>query len=74
MAIELSDDLIQLQHTAVAARAEATAGGYSPQAWRPWLNAAEAVQQAVTAHAEATGQNRYEVEQAVKKAVRSAEG
>lgn len=70
MAIELPDDLIQLQRTAVAAQAEATSAGYSPEAWRPWLDAAQAVQAAVTAHAEATGASRYEVEMAVKKAGR----
>ncbi|MHB9856714.1 hypothetical protein [Streptomyces sp. YIM S03343] len=38
-----------------------------------WREAAEAVQAAVTAHAAATGAGRFEVEQAVKKAVRHAE-
>ncbi|OIJ92010.1 hypothetical protein BIV24_14700 [Streptomyces colonosanans] len=38
--------------------------------WQRWWEASKAAQAAVTEHAEATGQNRYEVEQAVKKAVR----
>ncbi|QHA09292.1 hypothetical protein GQF42_44465 [Streptomyces broussonetiae] len=40
--------------------------------WARWLRAAEAAQGAVTAHAEASGENRYELEQAVKRAVRHA--
>lgn len=43
------------------------------EAWRPWLDAAEVVQAAITAHADATGQNRYEVEAALKKLVRHPE-
>lgn len=70
MAIELPDELIQLQRAAVAARGKAVKEGYSPEAWRPWLDAAEKVQAAVTAWAEATGASRYEVEMAVKKAGR----
>ena len=72
MAIELTDELLDLQRAALAAHAEATASGYSAKAWEPWMQAAERVQAAVTAHAEATGQNRYEVEQAVK--LRAREG
>lgn len=37
---------------------------------RRWREAAEAVQAAITAHAEAVEASRYEVEQSVKKAVR----
>lgn len=70
MAIDLTDDLVGLQRAVLAAQAEATAGGYSPGAWSPWVEAAARVQAAVTAHAEATGQNRAEVEQAVKAAAR----
>ncbi|WEP00688.1 hypothetical protein A6P39_044045 (plasmid) [Streptomyces sp. FXJ1.172] len=40
--------------------------------WARWLKASEAAQGAVTAHAEASGENRYELEQAVKRAVRHA--
>lgn len=70
MAIELTDELIQLQRAANTARETATAGAYSAEAWRPWSDAVDAVQAAVTEHAKATGQNRYEVEQAAKAAAR----
>ncbi|MFE9398694.1 hypothetical protein [Streptomyces flavidovirens] len=70
MAIELTDDLIQLQRAAAVAYDEAMRQAYTPETWAPWLEASEAVQAAVTAHAEATGQNRYEVEMALKLAVR----
>jgi hypothetical protein len=74
VAIELNDDLIQLQRAATAAYDEAMRQGYSYDAWTPWREASEAVQAAVTAHAEATGQNRYEVEMAVKKRARELAG
>lgn len=70
--IELTDELIQLQRAANTARETATAGTYSAEAWRPWSDAVDVVQAAVTEHAKATGQNRYEVEMAVKKAAREA--
>lgn len=70
MAIELTDELINLQREAVAARETATAGGYDAEAWRPWREAAMRLHEAVTAHAEATEQNRFEVEAALKSAVR----
>lgn len=70
MAIELSDELIQLQRAANQAREKATAGLYSAEAWQPWLDAAEAVQAAVVEYAATTGQNRYQVEMAVKLAAR----
>lgn len=70
MPIEPPDELLALQRKALAAHAEATAAGYSPGAWAPWVDAAERMQAAVTAHAEATGENRAEVEQAVKAAAR----
>ena len=70
MAIELTDELLELQRAANRAHAEATAGGYSAEGWEPWMQAAERVQAAVTEHAEATGQNRYDVEQEVKRRAR----
>lgn len=70
MAIELTDDLVALQRAANAAHGEATSAGYSAEAWRPWRDAAEAVQTAITEHAKETGQNRYDVEMAVKAAAR----
>ncbi|MEV4424082.1 hypothetical protein AB0K23_01640 [Streptomyces sp. NPDC049602] len=60
MAIELSDDLIMLEE---AAWAEIQAGALT-------TDTAQAVQAAVTAHAEATGQSRFDVEAALKKRVR----
>ncbi|GCD37920.1 hypothetical protein OEIGOIKO_05730 [Streptomyces chrestomyceticus JCM 4735] len=63
MAIELSNDLIKLE---TAAWAEIQAGALT-------TDTAEAVQAAITAHAEATGQSRHEVEKALKKAVRHPE-
>ena len=70
MAIELSDELIELQRAANRARERALAGVYSREAWRPWLEAADALQAAVTDHAKASEQDRYKVEMAVKGAVR----
>ena len=69
MAIELSDELLQLMRTTVAARETATAGAYSAESWRPWLEASTALHAAITAHAEAVGANRYDVETALKKLV-----
>ncbi|MEV7417696.1 hypothetical protein [Streptomyces sp. NPDC089919] len=63
--IELTDELIRMRRMADEARARATAGAYSAEAWRPWLEASAAVHQAITDHAAATGQNRYEVEKAL---------
>lgn len=71
---EIPDDLLQLQRAAEVARRAATARGYSPEGWRPWLDAAQAVQRAVTEHAAATaGVSRYELEMAVKQAAREAD-
>ncbi|MEV8398784.1 hypothetical protein [Streptomyces niveus] len=71
---EIPDNLLALQRAANAAQRAATARDYSPEAWRPWLDAAEAVQRAVSEHAAATaGVSRYELEMAVKAAARGAE-
>ncbi|MFD9915644.1 hypothetical protein [[Kitasatospora] papulosa] len=64
MAIELTDELIQLEQAAWAEQ----------QDNRLTVNTAAAVQAAVTAHAQATGQSRYEVEAALKRRVRHPEG
>ncbi|WP_327335818.1 hypothetical protein OG384_04085 [Streptomyces sp. NBC_01324] len=64
-----SDELIQLCRVAVEAQAEATSKPYSEEAWAPWLAAAETFQRAVTAEAEATGEGRAKLEQAVKRIV-----
>jgi len=63
VAIELSDELIKLES---AAWAEMQAGALT-------VETAAAVQAAVTEHAAATGQSRYEVEMALKKQVRNPE-
>ncbi|MCX4801804.1 hypothetical protein OG594_09085 [Streptomyces sp. NBC_01214] len=70
MAIEPTDELIELQRAANQARERALAGPYSREAWRPWLEAASALQVAVTDYATASEKNRYEVEKAVKDAAR----
>ena len=64
MAIQLSDDLLALER---AAWTEQQAGALT-------VDTATAVQQAITAHAEATGQNRYEVEAQLKRQVRHGGG
>ena len=73
MAIELTQELIELERSVVAAREKALAGPYSAEAWAPWRDAAEAVHAAVTAHAEATGQPRCDVEAELKRVVRHPE-
>ncbi|MFD5795576.1 hypothetical protein ACFWIO_18960 [Streptomyces diastatochromogenes] len=60
MAIELPDDLLALER---AAWEEIQAGQLIP-------DTAAAVQRAITVHAEQAGVDRYEVEMALKKAVR----
>ncbi|MGW0771790.1 hypothetical protein [Streptomyces sp. NPDC002676] len=73
---EVPDELIELERSAEEERAQLaglTGDGYDAQ-WRLWRQASEAVQGAITAHAEATGASRqHEVEQAVKNAVRHAQ-
>ncbi|WP_326739166.1 hypothetical protein [Streptomyces sp. NBC_01022] len=64
-----SDELIRLFRAAVEAQAEATSKPYSEEGWAPWLAAAETFQRAVTAEAEATGEGRAKLEQAVKRIV-----
>ena len=64
MAIELPEDLIQLE---TKAWTEIQAGTLT-------VETAEAVQAAITAHAKATGESRFEVEAAVKKKIRNPEG
>ncbi|MYZ35478.1 MULTISPECIES: hypothetical protein [unclassified Streptomyces] len=63
MAIELTDALIALEQRTWA---EQQAGALT-------VPTAAAVQAAVTAHAADTGQNRYQVEKALKAAVRHRE-
>lgn len=72
--IKLSDELIELMRAAEAEREKALSAPYSVEGWAPWQAAAETFQAAVTAHAEVTGQNRSDVEAAVKKVVLHPEG
>ncbi|RRQ81584.1 hypothetical protein [Streptomyces griseofuscus] len=68
------EDLVELEQSAEAAHAQYLAGTTDPDAARQaWIDAAAAFQQAATEHAEAEGKVRYEVEMAVKKAVRHPE-
>lgn len=75
--IQLPDDLIMLERSSEEERAK-LAGldeeAYQEQ-WRAWRDAAERFQAAVTEHAarEDVTMSRYELEQAVKRAVRHAE-
>ncbi|MFF4845561.1 hypothetical protein [Streptomyces collinus] len=69
---EVPEETIVLERSAERERAKLaglTGAEYDAQ-WRRWREAAEAAQRAITVHAEAAGDNRYELEQAVKKAVR----
>ncbi|MEU6602785.1 hypothetical protein [Streptomyces flaveolus] len=73
--VQVPDELIKLEQSAEEERAKLaglTGDDYAAQ-WRRWREASEKVQAAVTAHAEASGASRYELEQAVKKAVRHAQ-
>ncbi|MET7495118.1 hypothetical protein [Streptomyces sp900116325] len=69
MAIDIPEELILLERSAVEEQRKAMAGPYTEEAWAPWRKAALAFQVAVTVHAEAAGVSRYELEMAVKKAV-----
>ncbi|MFI5649868.1 hypothetical protein ACIA71_01445 [Streptomyces anulatus] len=65
-----SENLINLCRAAVEAHRVATAQPYTPEGWRPWMDAAETFQAAVTAEADQEPkQNRFKLEQAAKKAV-----
>lgn len=72
---EIPDELIKLERSAEGERAKLAGldGDEYDAQWTRWREASEAAQAAVTAHAEEFGENRYELEQAVKKAVRHAE-
>lgn len=69
------EHLILLERSAETERARLAGlmGSEYEEQWRSWRRASEAVQAAITEHATATDQNRHEVEQAVKRAVRHAE-
>jgi hypothetical protein len=68
------EDLVNLEQAAEAAHAQYLAADTDPaEARQAWIEAAAVFQAAVTEHAEAEGSSRYEVEMAVKKAVRNPE-
>ncbi|MFJ9821330.1 hypothetical protein ACIRU3_39950 [Streptomyces sp. NPDC101151] len=72
---DIPEFLIELERAAETERARLAglaAEEYDEQ-WRRWRTASETVQAAITAHAEETGGSRYELEQAVKRAVRHTE-
>lgn len=69
MAIDIPEDLIELERKAVAEQQKAHAEPYTEEGWAAWRRAAETFQAAVTAHAEAAGVSRYELEMAVKETV-----
>ncbi|MEU1404983.1 hypothetical protein ABZ471_21925 [Streptomyces sp. NPDC005728] len=72
---DIPASLIELERAAELERARLaglTGAEYEAQ-WRRWREASEAVQAAITAHAEEAGLSRYELEQAVKESVRRAE-
>ncbi|MFB4424791.1 hypothetical protein C5F59_027395 [Streptomyces sp. QL37] len=60
MAIELNDELIELERAAWAEQQEQ----------RLTVDTAARVQAAITAHAAATGQSRFEVERELRRVVR----
>jgi hypothetical protein len=65
------EDLVTLERAAESARALLDSPDVDHAAqWQAWREAAGRFQAAVAEHAEAEGQGRYEVEMAVKKAVR----
>lgn len=64
-----SENLINLCRAAVEAHRTVTAQPHTAEGWKPWMDAAETFQAAVTAEAEVTGENRFKLEQATKKAV-----
>lgn len=64
-----SENLIELARIAAAAEAEATSVPYTAEGWEPWREAAKTFQAAVTEEAAATGEDRFKLEMAAKKAV-----
>lgn len=73
--MDIPDDLIALERAAEEQRARLAGldGEEYDAQRRAWREAATAAQAAITDHATATGQSRYEVEMTVKRAVRHQE-
>lgn len=70
--MDIPDRLIDLQKAADAeyTKLAGLIGEEREAQWKRWFEAAAASQAAVTEHAKEAGLNRYELEAAVKKAVR----
>ena len=65
-----SENLINLCRASVEAQRVALSQPYTEEGWRPWREAAETFQAAVTAEAaQDPKQSRFELEQAAKKVV-----
>ncbi|MEU3415688.1 MULTISPECIES: hypothetical protein [unclassified Streptomyces] len=72
---DIPDELIRLERTAEEERARLaglTGEAYAEQQ-RRFCTASDAVHEAITTRAEATGTDPHEVEQAVRRAVRQAQ-
>ncbi|MFF4041190.1 hypothetical protein [Streptomyces sp. NPDC001816] len=72
---DISKNLTNLEQSAQVKRAKPavlTGDEYDEQ-WRTWHQASELVQAAIIKHADESGEGRYEVEQAVKRAARHAQ-
>ncbi|MET8411401.1 hypothetical protein ABZV34_25415 [Streptomyces sp. NPDC005195] len=67
--------LIPLERTAEEERAKLAglSGAEYEDQWRIWRHASDLVQAAIAEHATASGEDRSDVEQAVKKAARCAD-
>ncbi|MGW7791412.1 hypothetical protein [Streptomyces tricolor] len=72
---DIPDELVRLERSAEAERAKLAGlcGAEYDAQWQAWRRAAEAFQAAVTEQSAREGMSRYELEQAVKRAVRRAE-
>ena len=71
---KIPDNLVELQRASDAAHREVAREAYTPEGWRPWRDAADAAQIAVTEYAAATdGVTRPEVEAEVKRLARMAD-
>jgi len=72
VADDIPDELVRRERTAEDERAKLAGldGEEYETQWRRWRDESEKVQAAITEHA--SGRNRYELEQAVKRAVRHA--
>ncbi|MEV7995842.1 hypothetical protein AB0O67_29295 [Streptomyces sp. NPDC086077] len=73
--MDIPDDLIALERAAEEQRARLAGldGDEYDQQFQAWREAAQAVQAAIADHATATGQSRYALEMAVKRAVRRSQ-